>query len=155
MASMHKGTASVHPWHFDYKRDKNSDPYWSIASQQGNHGNIEFEDKTRVKPDLTRRNSDINNYTNMHILLKNMSTVNIDIKNDLNKKYSVDVIELCLKIYGQTKGCRKDIRKAFRDSQINGLKGKIPDQIFIQILKSRGVSYMHISVLEYLYPHIC
>jgi hypothetical protein len=139
-----------------------------------------------------------------------VSTLNIEIKNNLNQKYSMEVIDLCLKVSGQTKEFRKEIRRyifififiyvcinriyiyiymfiymfmytysiytyvciyiyidlyiyihiyinfifihtnlnlyiyrEFRESQINGLKGKIPDQIFIRILKARGVSYSY------------
>ena len=64
----------------------------------------------------------------------------IDINdNNLSKKHSNDIIELCKRIYNKLKINLTDVIKSLKAYQIKGKNGKISDHIFLNILRENGV----------------
>ena len=64
----------------------------------------------------------------------------IDINdNNLSKKHSNDIIELCMKVYNKLKINLTDVIKQFKVHQVKGKNGKISDHIFLKILREHGV----------------
>ena len=64
----------------------------------------------------------------------------IDINdNNLSKKHSNDIIELCKRIYNKLKINLTDVIKSLKAHQIKGKNGKISDHIFLNILRENDV----------------
>lgn len=86
-----------------------------------------------------KRNKYLNeSYNNTNLNKSILSIIDIN-DNNLSKKHSDDVIELCIKIYNKLKMNLTEVIKNLKSHQIKGKNGKILDHIFLNILRNYGV----------------
>lgn len=118
----------LHPWEFDYKREKHPDhPYWFNASQP--------------KPELDSR-------LGLSLSLPNIPPPNEKGAKDLTaaereqllSRYDEKILSICSKSYKQFVPIWRALRNEFKKQQITSQRGTILTTNFISIFEKNGIS---------------
>jgi hypothetical protein len=119
----------IHPWDFEYKREKHNDPYWRNAG--------------RNTKDLTQSQV----VTDKAITLSGVPPPSVKAAQDLNgterdavlSQYNAKTLDLCCKCYQLFAPQWRELRNHFKRLQITSQRGSILTSNFISILESNGI----------------
>lgn len=115
----------LHPWDFDYKREKHQDPYWS------NTGKIR-DPHSSVGPEVDPNTA----------LQKSAKAVTKEEKEALLAKYPEKAISGCEKVFkrvAKEMGQWTTLRNEMKNSQVNSQPGTLLTTKFYDIMKTYGV----------------
>lgn len=126
---MHKSRniRALHPWEFDYKKDKHSGPYWRQATSMpkevsAQEGNLALQ--VVVPPPSEKSAADL-------------SAKERDL---LLSQYSTDVLDACRRLYNAIpQATLKTLKNEFKRTQIISQRGSILTQNFLLIIEGFGI----------------
>lgn len=135
-----------HPWDFDYKREKNSSPYWlkasapkadTLGSGPGAMPSRSVQaSQDRRASELASTENTLRRASNAARSVKYLTSSERDL---LVGQYDKDVYEMCAKCYTILRPSWKDVRNDFKRNQIQSFRGHIVNYNFANVLKKYGV----------------
>lgn len=119
----------IHPWDFEYKREKHDQPYWRSASR------------------MTRDMALLQVSTEKAAQLSAVPPPNEKGAQDLNptereailSQYTAKVLDLCCRCYQMLAPIWRPLRNQFKKAQIISQRGSILTPLFISILEANGL----------------
>jgi hypothetical protein len=115
----------IHPWDFDYKRERHAVPYWKTAVAMPK----DLEALKNAPPPTyipTPAEKSVADFTNAE-------------KSALLAQYSPKILDICTKSYKQFEPIWRDLRNQFVKAQIISQRGSIQVHHFLAIMENNGI----------------